>query len=125
MGIDIYARWDFQTDEERTAQTSVWLSGESGNVGYLREAYHGEPYATRFLCAEAFDAEDAEARIPAATLRARLPETLELVEERARSLYNATDEEVRRQQQTFQDFVALCERKENETGNAVHIVASY
>lgn len=125
MGIDIYAKWNDQTESERRAQTSEWLSGESGNVGYLREAYHGEPYATRFLCAEAFDAEDAQARIPAATLRERLAETLELVKERARTLYNATDEQVERQQQTFRDFVALCEQKERATGEAVLIVACY
>ena len=30
------------------------LSTEAGGTGYLREAYHGTPYATRHLCAEAF-----------------------------------------------------------------------
>lgn len=125
MGIDIYARWNNQKDGERAAQGAAWLSGESGDVGYLREAYHGEPYATRFLCAEAFDAEKCQTRISAATLRARLAETLELVEERARALYNATDDEVKRQQQSFRDFVALCEQKEKETGEPVLVIASY
>lgn len=54
MGIDIYARWRGQTDAERQAQEEAWLSTTSGHVGYLREAYHGEPYATRHLCKEAF-----------------------------------------------------------------------
>ena len=125
MGIDIYAKWREQTESERTAQVSEWLSVGSGKVGYLREAYHGEPYATRFLFAEAFDSETAAAQIPAAQLRANLPKALELVEERARKIYNATDEEVENEKQSFRDFVALCERKEKETGEPVRIVASY
>lgn len=125
MGIDIYAQWNDQTKDERAAQSSHWLSVESGSVGYLREAYHGEPYATRFLCAEAFASDTAQARIPAATLRARLDETLRLVEERERTLYEADDQEVERRKRTFRDFVALCEEKERETGESVLIVASY
>lgn len=38
--------------------------------GYMREAYHGGPYVTRYLVAEAFDEDKA---IPAAVLRERLP----------------------------------------------------
>ena len=55
MGIDIYARWRGQTLDEIAAQTRAGFSVEAGSTGYLREAYHGEPYATRHLCAEAFD----------------------------------------------------------------------
>ena len=125
MGIDIYAEWDGQSAEERERQASVWLTTEHGAAGYLREAYHGEPYATRFLFAKAFDAETCEARIPAAELRGNLEKALELVEERARKLYNATDVEVEAEKQSFRDFVALCERKEKETGEPVRIIASY
>ena len=125
MGIDIYAEWREQTDSERAAQVSEWLSTRSGEVGYLREAYHGEPYATRFLFAEAFDSETCSARIPAAQLRENLQKALELVEERARKIYDATDAEVEEEKQSFRDFVALCERVEKETGEAVRIVASY
>lgn len=125
MGIDIYAKWREQSEVERSRQTSAWRLTGSGEVGYLREAYHGEPYATKFLFAEAFDSDTGEARIPAAELRSNLPKAFELVEERARKLYNATDAEVEAEKQGFRDFVALCERKEKETGEAVRIVASY
>ncbi len=42
-------------------------------MGYLREAYHGGPYVTRFLVKEAFEADNAEAKISAKLLRQRLP----------------------------------------------------
>src|ERR1051326_1589275 len=51
MGIDIYAQWHGQTKEEETAQITGF-STVRGHVGYLRESYHGEPYATKHLCAE-------------------------------------------------------------------------
>ncbi len=125
MGIDIYAKWQGQTESERTAQATDWLAVERGEIGYLREAYHGEPYATRHLCAEAFASEKAEAYIPVETLRERLAKTLELVEERERTIYQSDAAEIERVKQSFRDFVALCERKEQETGAPVRIVASY
>jgi hypothetical protein len=54
MGIDVYAKWDGQTAAERDAQITGY-SIVSGHVGYLREAYHGEPYATRVLFPECWD----------------------------------------------------------------------
>jgi predicted Rossmann fold nucleotide-binding protein DprA/Smf involved in DNA uptake len=45
MGIDIYARWKGQTRQEQEAQYTGF-SVVHGHLGYLREAYHGEPYAT-------------------------------------------------------------------------------
>jgi hypothetical protein len=125
MGIDIYARWNGQTDAEEEAQYAG-PALTSGHVGYLRESYHGEPYATWFLCKEAFESETSEAQIPAAVLRARLPEALILAEARQRTVYSETDTaaiaEVTR---SFVDFVELCERKERETGTPVTIIASY
>lgn len=123
MGIDIYAIWKGQTEKERDFQASVWLSAMAGRGGYLREAYHGGPYATKFLCAEAF--KTGRANIPAATLRERLPQALTLVEERERKLYQASDAEAEAVKQSFQDFVSLCERKELETGEPVLVVASF
>lgn len=41
------------TEHERRAQ-QTGFSVVHGHVGYLREAYHGEPYATRVLVPEAF-----------------------------------------------------------------------
>ena len=125
MGIDIYARWDGQTAEEAAAQFTGF-SVLAGNVGYLREAYHGNPYATKYLLREAFVSDDATARIESSVMRRRLPGTLALVEEREREVYNVTDEdEIQLVKQSFIDFVDLCERKEKETGTPVLIRASY
>jgi hypothetical protein len=110
--------------DEITAQHRVGFSSEAGGVGYLREAYHGKPYATIHLCAEAF-AEDKGARIPAANLQERLPQTLALAKQRTRTIYRADGAEIEAVKQSFRDFVALCERKEQETGEPVLIVASY
>ena len=125
MGIDIYAEWRGQTKREHSAIVTEWFSTGGGGVGYLREAYHGEPYATRFLCAEAFASENGEAYIPAAMLRERLEKTLEFVEERERTIYQSDAEAIEEAKQSYRDFVALCEQKEKETGYAVRIVASY
>lgn len=56
MGIDVYARWRNQTKEQKEAQFTGF-SAVAGDVGYLREAYHGGPYVTKFLLEEAFDPE--------------------------------------------------------------------
>lgn len=53
MGIDFYLRWADQTEDERQAQYTGFAT--TGEAGYIREAYHGEPYATQVLCPEAFD----------------------------------------------------------------------
>ena len=125
MGIDIYAKWRGQTKEEADAQYNGF-STVHGHVGYLREAYHGEPYATRRLCPEAFESAEGEARISAKLLRERLPEVLALADERARTVYGETDETAIRQVlQSFRSFVELCEEKERELGEAVTIVASF
>jgi len=123
MGIDIYAEWDGMTKEERTAQMTGF-SVEHGHVGYLREAYHGEPYATTILVSEAFEL--GRAVISAAMLRARLPEVLEAAEQRERDLYGVTEvEEIETVLKSYRDFVELCERKEQETGVPCLIIASY
>lgn len=73
MGIDVYLKWDRQTESERKAQFTGF-SVEAGNVGYLHEAYHGGPYATAVLISERWDDQpDDGFAIPAATLRERLP----------------------------------------------------
>jgi len=125
MGIDIYARWNGQTEEEIKAQ-NTGFSTVHGHVGYLREAYHGEPYATRHLVREAFEHPDRRTQIPASILKARLPETIKLVTEREEKIYGVIDRsEVQDVIASFIDFVGLCERKEQETGEPVTIIASY
>jgi len=71
MGIDIYLEWAGQTEEDRK-KMCTGFSTTSGDVGYLREAYHGGPYATQILVREAFESDDCRAQIPAAVLRERL-----------------------------------------------------
>jgi hypothetical protein len=125
MGIDIYTRWKGQTDEETQAQMTGF-SVVHGHVGYLREAYHGEPYATKYLLREAFEHPANRFQIPASVLRKRLPHTLALVEERERMVYGQTDTEaIAEVKQSFVNFVELCEAKERETGEPVLIIASF
>lgn len=76
MGIDVYMHWKGQTEKERKAQITGW-SIEHGHVGYLREAYHGGPYATAALITEDLDTQPDEGfTIPAAELKRRLPATV-------------------------------------------------
>lgn len=79
MGIDIYLEWDGMTDDDKDQQYSACFSPDRGEVGYLRESYHGEPYATQLLVREAFEAEDCRAEIPAAIMRERLTHVTEPV----------------------------------------------
>ena len=76
MGIDVFLEWEGQEAERAAAaaaeDTPNWFSVTDGHVGYLREAYHGGPYATKILAREAFDSETCRAEIPAAILRERL-----------------------------------------------------
>ena len=123
MGIDIYAHWNGITEAEEAAQVTGF-SVEHRHVGYLREAYHGEPYATKVLVPEAFE----ELRVPiyAATLRDRLPATLVVAEQREREIYGVTDPaEIEIVLKSYRDFVDLCARKEAETGEPCLIIASY
>lgn len=109
MGIDIYlnpefsnhrdaakAKFEAAVDKRNKAKSKAardkaqeevgkWHA-EMYAVGYLREAYHGGPYVTRYLLAETFN-DKGEAAIPAATLRARLPATVLLALYREHILY--------------------------------------
>lgn len=86
MGIDIYAKWREQNEAEKKAQYTGF-STEAGDVGYLREAYHGSPYVTKYLVAEAFDSKTAEAQIPAKTLIERLPVAVLMALYREKKVY--------------------------------------
>jgi len=123
VGIDMYLEWNGQTEAEKNAQYCGYDTTK-GNLGYLREAYHGEPYATKVLAPECWGAE-SEVAIPAATLRARLPAVLEVAKERAVKLYHDKEEGVKLVQQSFIDFVELAEWKEAETGKPCRVVCSY
>lgn len=123
MGIDIYAKWDKMTEAEKKAQITGF-SIVSGSIGYLREAYHGEPYATRLLVPEAFRAAKW-ASIPAATLRARLPQVLKAALAREKSIYKNKKATINSKSvQTYAAFVKLIERLE-KVGRHPKIYASY
>lgn len=86
MGIDIYLRWHGQSEEEEKAQYTGF-STEAGKVGYLREAYHGAPYVTKYFLQEAFDSESGVAPIAASVLRERLPIAVTMAMFRHHNLY--------------------------------------
>lgn len=88
MGIDIYAQWSGQTADEEAAQCTGF-SIEHGHVGYLREAYHGGPYVTKYLVAEAFA--DGAAQIAAAVMRERLACAVLMALYREHKLYRDED----------------------------------
>ena len=111
------------SEAEKKAQVTGF-SVEHGHVGYLREAYHGEPYATHVLVPESF--ETGRAEIAADTLWERLGDTLKAAEQREREIYGETDiNEIGRVLKSYADFVELCARKEDETGVPCVIIASY
>lgn len=124
MGIDIYMRWELMTEEEEQAQYQGY-NVCIGHTGYLREAYHGDPYATQALVPEAFDAHGGAVKIPAATLRKRLPLAMKTALRREREVYrNAEVNEDSPVVQSFVSFVELAEQLE-EQGRTFTIVASY
>lgn len=79
MGIDIYLRWDKMTKAAKQRQMSAMFKTTCGEAGYLREAYHGGPYATQLIFREAFEAEEYQAEIPAALMRERMDNVTEAV----------------------------------------------
>jgi hypothetical protein len=124
MGIDIYARWKGQTPKQRQEQMTGFSTAH-GHVGYIREAYHGNPYATHYMFQEVF-AQKGAAKIPAKLLRERLPRTLEIIEEREKRIYKQMrEDQIDRIKKSFIDFVKLCELKEKKTGEPCTIVADY
>lgn len=139
MGIDIYLRWAGQTDEERAAQLQAGFSIAAGEVGYLREAYHGGPYATMVLVPEAFAAhrdlatvralgldvdEHRAVAIPVATLRGRLEAVCGTVIRRAHAVYGEHLTVDAPEVRAFVDFVTLAERLDRE-GRHPRVYASF
>ena len=125
MGIDVYMQWRGQTSKEKDAQITGF-SVRAGDVGYLREAYHGGPYATKVLCPEAFAAEDCKAQIPAKVLKERLPDVIAAAIERERTIYKSANVSERHPVvKAYKDFVKLAEKVEKATGEPVTIYASY
>jgi hypothetical protein len=122
LGIDIYLEWKGMTKGEREQQYKGF-SLAYGYVGYLREAYHGEPYATKYFVEEAFE---GPTQIKASTLKERLPRTLKIIEKRYKELYEVDRDmkEVEDVQKSYIDFVNLAEKKEEETGEPCWVLVS-
>ena len=120
MGIDVYNE-TAQRKHKGGHDTGGGFNTLAGHKGYLREAYHGETFATQYLVEECFDLKHQKDEkngvsyrtrvyIPAKVLRARLPKTLELVKERYKTTYKAKDDEIKKAQKSFIDFVVLAEK---------------
>ena len=123
MGIDIYMRWNGMTEEDREKQITGF-DATVGDVGYLREAYHGSPYATKYLVEEGFEDGAEDLHIPAKELRKRLPLTKDIVIQRAKEVYKeelTEDDEIVK---SFENFVKLSEALE-EQGRKPTIYASW
>jgi hypothetical protein len=141
MGIDVFMSWgsgpSFEGNDAHPYR---------GANGYLREAYHGGPYATVVLVPEAFGdplrvaqafgmpgVESAAVStdaggytlIPAAVLRSRLAETLLTVARRYRAVYDEDCGEGHPALREFVEFVELAERMEATLGRPVGVLASW
>ena len=139
MGIDILLSWDGMTEAEQAAQLTGFAI-DAGHVGYLREAYHGGPYATEVLVPEAFHCaqlgsaaaraagfdvdETAAVRIPPATLRGRLEAVCGVAIARAAKVYGDHLTPDSAEVRAFIDFVELAERLER-SGRHPRIFASF
>lgn len=129
MGIDVYMKWDGFTKDDKEAQLKGF-DATIGNAGYLREAYHGDPYATMYLCPEAFDDERFKhpfnpkakeddddygyVKLAADLLVERLPIVIQAAIERNTKLYNSTLDQSLPYIKSFLDFVALYVKMERE-----------
>ena len=122
MGIEIFASWRGIDAADAQAQRESAFDMTAGHTGYLFEEYEEPQYATKYLCAEAI--EKGGARIEASVLKERLPHALTLAERTARNI-NGDERFIEATKQSFRDFVALCERKENETGEPVFVSTNF
>ncbi|MDP9237931.1 MAG: hypothetical protein M3P30_11150 [Chloroflexota bacterium] len=141
MGIDVFMSWGTGPSFDGNFEESF-----RGANGYLREAYHGGPYATVVLVPEAFgdplraaqafgmarvesaavgtDA-DGYALIPAGVLRSRLAATLLTVADRYRTVYDEECGEGHPALREFVEFVELAERMQAQLGHPVGVSASW
>ena len=131
MGIDCYL---INPDtnklhaEETGQEHRMGFNIMSGDAGYLREAYHGGPYATQVLLPEGWideheRDEEGNFTLEASTLRHRLPKTLEAATIRNRQNYSGQDEDL--VLKSFKDFVDLAEDLEKKNGKPCKFYVSY
>jgi hypothetical protein len=120
MGIDVYMSWPHQTKTEREAQMTVF-SVEDGHLGYLREAYHGGPYATVALLPEGFVG-DGEVEIKATILRRRLAGSVFVALAREQLVYGEMGDAKRNE--TIGEAIERIFNKEIRDRRATEIAAS-
>lgn len=71
MGIDVYLEWDGmrqrpETNDWDSPEMKAYYEWKDNEPGiYLRESYHGQPYATEFLFREAWTKGDTTSRMDA------------------------------------------------------------
>ena len=124
MGIDIYLKWEGMLPEEKRGQITGFDTTK-GDVRYLREAYHGEPYATKYFVKEAFTSKTSQAKIKAATLKKRLPKAIKMAIEREKVVYGGVITKKDPVVQSYVNFAKLAEMKEKKSGEPCTVVASY
>jgi hypothetical protein len=138
LGIDVYLSWEGITPEEQEKQLQGFDT-TIGQTGYLREAYHGEPYATKTLMPEAFEEDKwvksktqkdkfgdyiEGARLASDLLIGRLPNAIAAVILRLKVVYNSDLYQSLDVVKSYIDFVALHQKLESE-GKRTYIYASY
>ena len=124
MGIDVYVEWDKRTEEEHDRQITGF-SIESGDAGYLREAYHGSPYATHYFVQEAFEDEEYDGvAIPSDTLLQRVPLAVDIHIQRHKEIYKEDVKKEDKSARAFGEFAKLVQDLERQ-GKKPKIRASY
>ena len=129
MGIDVYLHKHGESEpyiysqEKEGFMWGVW----NGEHGYLREAYHGGPYATKELLPECWkDGYEGELiPIKSSVLKKRLDIVVDTSRERSTILYKEDPEDTDKTAQSFIDFVELASRLEKESGYPCKFYASY
>ena len=124
MGIDIYVEWDKRTEEDKEKQYTGF-SIESGDVGYLREAYHGSPYATKYFVQEAFEDEKYDGvEISSDTLLQRVPLAVDIHIQRHKEIYKEAVNKEDKSARAFGEFAKFVQELER-LGMKPKIRASY
>ena len=124
MGIDIYMRWDGMTEDDRQKQYTGF-DATVGEVGYLREAYHGSPYATHYFVQEAFEDEEYDGvAIPSDTLLQRVPLAVDIHIQRHKEIYKEDVKKEDKSARAFGEFAKLVQDLERQ-GKNPKIRASY
>lgn len=138
MGIDV-----FIIDEE-TGDPILWLPEKldalgifpdkpytrfgmfAGHCGHLRESYHGSPYATSNFVREGFAAGGEGVEISASDLQSRLNDAKKDCRERCEKLYSdMTEDELKKAEESYEDFTKLASSLEKSTGKPCKILVSY